>query len=274
MSACSVRRIIVTGALLSVVGLTGCAHYTEAEQALQQADKLFNSIKDDSQVLASAPKDVLRAGESLQRAEQLSGYLGSTEDVQHFAYLSQQYAHIAQERSQIASYQQQIEQLRIQRERLQLALREARLMSVQQQGQWLEEQMISLATQDAERGLVLTLNDMLFDSGRADLKPAANRTVLKLVQFLQMNGQRTVRIEGYSDSDGDVQENLQLSRDRAQAVADTLVDLGVDVKRLQVMGYGDAFPIAENATERGRAQNRRVEIVFSDEVGRLAPERE
>ena len=274
MSTCSVRRIIVTGALLSVVGLTGCAHYTEAEQALQQADKLFNSIKDDSQVLASAPKDVLRAGESLQRAEQLSGYLGSTEDVQHFAYLSQQYAHIAQERSKIASYQQQIEQLRIQRERLQLALREARLMSVQQQGQWLEEQMISLATQDAERGLVLTLNDMLFDSGRADLKPAANRTVLKLVQFLQMNGQRTVRIEGYSDSDGDVQENLQLSKDRAQAVADTLVDLGVDVKRLQVMGYGDAFPIAENATERGRAQNRRVEIVFSDEVGRLAPERE
>ncbi len=274
MSTCSVRRIIVTGALLSVVGLTGCAHYTEAEQALQQADELFNSIKDDSQVLASAPKDVLRAGESLQRAEQLSGYLGSTEDVQHFAYLSQQYAHIAQERSKIASYQQQIEQLRIQRERLQLALREARLMSVQQQGQWLEEQMISLATQDAERGLVLTLNDMLFDSGRADLKPAANRTVLKLVQFLQMNGQRTVRIEGYSDSDGDVQENLQLSKDRAQAVADTLVDLGVDVKRLQVMGYGDAFPIAENATERGRAQNRRVEIVFSDEVGRLAPERE
>lgn len=274
MSTCSVRRIIVTGALLSVVGLTGCVHYSEAEQALQEADTLFNSVKDDSQVLASAPKDVLRAGESLQRAEQLSGYLGSAEDVQHFAYLSQQYVRIAQERSQIASYQQQIEQLRIQRERLQLALREARLMSVQQQGQWLEEQMISLAAQDAERGLVLTLNDILFDSGRADLKPAANRTVLKLVQFLQMNGQRTVRIEGYSDSDGDVQDNLQLSKERAQAVADTLIDLGIDAKRLQVVGYGDAFPIAENATERGRAQNRRVEIVFSDETGRLAPERE
>lgn len=274
MSTCSVRRIIVTGALLSVVGLTGCVHYSEAEQALQEADTLFNSVKDDSQVLASAPKDVLRAGESLQRAGQLSGYLGSAEDVQHFAYLSQQYVRIAQERSQIASYQQQIEQLRIQRERLQLALREARLMSVQQQGQWLEEQMISLAAQDAERGLVLTLNDMLFDSGRADLKPAANRTVLKLVQFLQMNGQRTVRIEGYSDSDGDVQDNLQLSKERAQAVADTLIDLGIDAKRLQVVGYGDAFPIAENATERGRAQNRRVEIVFSDETGRLAPERE
>ena len=71
-----------------------------------------------------------------------------------------------------------------------------------------------------------------------------------------------------------MQDNLQLSKERAQAVADTLIDLGIDAKRLQVVGYGDAFPIAENATERGRAQNRRVEIVFSDEVGRLAPERE
>ncbi len=274
MSVCCIRRIAVVGVFLSVTGLSGCAHYTDAEQQLQQADTLFNSIKDDGQILASAPKDVLRAGESLQRAQQLSGYLGSAEDVVHFAYLSQKYAHIAQERSQVAGYQQQIDKLRIERERLQLSLREARLMSVQQQGQWLEEQMISLATQDAERGLVLTLNDMLFDSGRADLKPAANRTVLKLVQFLQMNGQRTVRIEGYSDTEGSVQQNVQLSQARAQAVADTLIDLGVDAKRLQVMGYGDAFPLAENATDRGRAQNRRVEVVFSDETGRLTPERE
>ena len=274
MSVNTVRRMAVVGAFISMSGLSGCAQYTEAEQKLQQAETLFNSIKDDGQILASAPKDVLRAGETLQRAQQLSGYLGSTEDVVHFAYLSEQYAHIAQERSQVAGYQQQLDKLRIERERLQLSLREARLMSVQQQGQWLEEQMISLATQDAERGLVLTLNDMLFDSGRADLKPAANRTVLKLVQFLQMNGQRTVRIEGYSDSEGSAQQNLQLSQARAKAVADTLIDLGIDAKRLQVMGYGDAFPLAENATERGRAQNRRVEVVFSDEAGRITPERE
>ena len=60
---------------------------------------------------------------------------------------------------------------------------------------------------------------------------------------------------------------------RAQAVADMLVDLGIDEKRLQVEGYGDQYPIEANASERGRAQNRRVEIVFSDDKGKLAPAR-
>ena len=133
--------------------------------------------------------------------------------------------------------------------------------------------MVSLATSETERGLVMTLGDMLFDAGRADLQPAANRTVLKLVQFLQINPQRRVRIEGYTDNTGDAAENLELSRARAQAVADLLVDLGVDAKRIEVVGYGVDFPVAENASARGRAQNRRVEIVFSDERGQLGAER-
>lgn len=274
MSAFSPRNLALSSAFLSLLGLTGCAHYTAAEHELQQADALFKSIRDDGQILSSAAKDVLRAGESLQRAEQFSGYLGSSKDVQHFAYLSQKYAQIAQQRSETASLQQQIAQLRVEREHLQLALREARLIDVQQHNDWLEEQMTRLAEQDAERGLVLTLNDIVFASGHATLKPAANRTILKLVQFLQLNRQRTLRIEGYTDSEGDPQVNLQLSLDRAQAVADSLIDLGVDAQRLQVRGYADAFAVAENATERGRAQNRRVEIVFSDENGRLAAERE
>jgi hypothetical protein len=72
----------------------------------------------------------------------------------------------------------------------------------------------------------MTLGDVLFDTGEADLKNSANRTVLKIVQFLQLNPKRVVRIEGYTDSTGGEQENLKLSRDRAQSVADVLVDLG------------------------------------------------
>ncbi|MOA30793.1 putative lipoprotein YiaD precursor [compost metagenome] len=117
------------------------------------------------------------------------------------------------------------------------------------------------------------MGDVLFDTGSADLKNSASRTVLKLVQFLQLNPRRVVRIEGYTDSTGAGEENLKLSRDRAQSVADMLVDLGIDEKRLQVEGYGDQYPIEANASERGRAQNRRVEIVFSDDKGRLAPAR-
>ena len=133
--------------------------------------------------------------------------------------------------------------------------------------------MVSLAASETERGLVMTLGDVLFDAGRAELKTAANRTLLKLVQFLQLNPRRIVRIEGYTDGRGDARENLELSRARAQTVADVLVDLGIDSQRISVEGYGEAHPVAENASSRGRAQNRRVEIVFSDDKGKLQPGR-
>jgi len=127
-----------------------------------------------------------------------------------------------------------------------------------------------LANVEADRGLVMTLGDVLFDTGEAQLKPQANRTILKLVQFLQLNPKRVVRIEGYTDNTGEKAFNLQLSTDRAQSVADTLVDLGIDESRIQVQGYGDAYPVDANASERGRAQNRRVEIVFSNAKGEMA----
>jgi len=224
-------------------------------------------------VLRSAPRDVIRAGESLARAERLSSYVGSGADVRHYAYLSQRYSEIAREHSNLVLNQERLAKLELERQRLQLALREAKLVSVQQQGKWLEAQIVSLATTQSDRGLVMTLGDVLFDTGQAELKNSASRTVLKLVQFLQLNPRRVVRIEGYTDSTGTPEDNLTLSRDRAQAVADMLVDLGVDEKRIQVEGYGDQYPIEANASERGRAQNRRVEIVFSDEKGHLGAPR-
>jgi len=169
--------------------------------------------------------------------------------------------------------QERIAKLDLERQRLQLALREAKLASVQQQGKWVEAQISALASEQSERGLVMPLGDVLFDTGRADLKNSASRTVLKLVQFLQLNPRRVIRIEGYTDSTGTPEDNLKLSRDRAQAVADMLVDLGIDEKRIQVEGYGDQFPVDANASERGRAQTRRVEIVFSDEKGQLGAAR-
>jgi outer membrane protein OmpA-like peptidoglycan-associated protein len=119
----------------------------------------------------------------------------------------------------------------------------------------------------------MTLGDVLFDTGNAELKPSANRTVLKLVQFLQLNPRRTVRVEGYTDNTGDETANLELSKERAQVVADVITDLGIDEARIQVEGYGDQFPIEVNSSDRGRAKNRRVEVVFSDEKGILGTKR-
>ncbi|PSS52844.1 OmpA family protein [Pseudomonas sp. BBP2017] len=258
--------------LLGLVGLQGCASQ-RSESTLDEATAKFQAVKDDSDVLRSAPRDVIRAGESLARADRLSSYLGTGADVRHYAYLSQRYSDIAREHSNLVLSQERLAKLELERQRLQLALREAKLASVQQQGKWLEAQIVSLATTQSDRGLVMTLGDVLFDTGRAELKSSANRTVLKLVQFLQLNPKRVVRIEGYTDSTGAAQDNLKLSRERAQAVADMLVDLGVDEKRIQVEGYGDQYPVEANASERGRAQNRRVEIVFSDDKGRLGAAR-
>jgi outer membrane protein OmpA-like peptidoglycan-associated protein len=253
-----------------LVLLSGCAGSQQnSGEALEAARTNFQAVKEDSDVLRSAPKDVIRADESLARADRLSSYWGSADDVGHYAYLSQRYSEIAEQKSALNLNQERASKLELERQRLQLALREAKLLSIQEQSNWLEEQMVSLATTETERGLVMTLGDVLFDTGRADLKASANHTVLKLVQFLQLNPRRVVRIEGYTDSSGDRQENLELSRARAQTVADVLIDLGIEARRIEVQGHGESFPVAENASAKGRAQNRRVEIVFSDDQGRL-----
>lgn len=254
--------------LLSLALLAGCASQS-SELVLHEAEASFQKVKEDPDVLRSAPKDVIRASESLARAERLATYWGSGEDVEHYAFLSQRYSQIARQHADLNLSQERLARLELERERLQLALREAKLLGAQQQGQWLEEQVVNLAASETDRGLVMTLGDVLFDAGRTELKASANRTILKLVQFLQINPRRTIRIEGYTDNSGVAAENLELSRARAQAVADLLVDLGIDTGRVEVKGYGEAHPLAENASAKGRAQNRRVEILISDERGVL-----
>jgi outer membrane protein OmpA-like peptidoglycan-associated protein len=266
-------RLLSVCVLLGAAGLYGCAGQQSSDQTLHQANADFQKVKEDTDVLRSAPKDVIRAGELLGKAERLSSYLGTGSDVAHYAYLSRRYSEIAREHSNLLLNTERLAKMEMERQRLQLALRESKLASAQQQGRWLEDQIVSLATTQTERGLVMTLGDVLFDTGHTELKSSANRTVLKVVQFLQLNPKRVVRIEGYTDNVGDKQENLQLSKDRAQSVADVLTDLGVDEKRIQVQGYGDQFPVDANASERGRAQNRRVEIVFSDAEGQLGANR-
>lgn len=253
--------------------LAGCASPTPVPDLLLPARDRYHTLSLDTDAQRLAPMDVARAGESLARAERLAGYWGSGADVQHYAYLSMRYTDIARAHTHIAANQEQIAKLEAERQRLQLALRDSQLQAVQRQGQWLQQQLLALTTTDADRGLVLTLGDVLFDTGEADLQPAANRTMLKLAQYLQANPKRVVRIEGYTDNTGNSAENLELSRQRAQAVADLLAELGIHRSRLQVHGYGDQYAVEANASERGRALNRRVEVVISDPQGTLSPPR-
>jgi outer membrane protein OmpA-like peptidoglycan-associated protein len=128
----------------------------------------------------------------------------------------------------------------------------------------LQSQVDALQARPTDRGLVLTLGDALFSSGRADLQPGANGHLGRLVAFLNRYPNRTVIIEGYTDSVGNDDYNRGLSERRAGAVRSYLVDQGVSSARLTASGKGASDPVASNDTASGRQQNRRVEVIISD----------
>lgn len=127
--------------------------------------------------------------------------------------------------------------------------------------------LAALDAKQTDRGMVLTLGSVLFDSNDADLSTSGERSLDKLVQFLHDNPKRNVRVEGYTDSTGSTAYNQELSTRRAEAVSSVLVDDGVGSQRTESKGFGEEFAVASNRTASGRQQNRRVEIVISDPDG-------
>jgi outer membrane protein OmpA-like peptidoglycan-associated protein len=128
----------------------------------------------------------------------------------------------------------------------------------------LQMQVQTLQARPTGRGLVLTLGDALFSSGRAELQPGANGHLARLVTFLNRYPDRTVVIEGYTDSLGSADYNQGLSERRAGAVKSYLLEQGVSAMRLTSTGKGASDPVAGNDTASGRQQNRRVEVIISD----------
>ena len=135
----------------------------------------------------------------------------------------------------------------------------------------LEAQLRDLNAKKTERGMVITIGDVLFDTGRADLKPGGMQNIQRLGGFLKEYPQRKALIEGYTDSTGSDISNVALSGRRADAVMAALLGMGVTRGQLAAQGYGETHPVAGNETSSGRQMNRRVEIVLSDETGVLSP---
>jgi outer membrane protein OmpA-like peptidoglycan-associated protein len=121
------------------------------------------------------------------------------------------------------------------------------------------------------RGMVLTLGDVLFDTGRAELKPGASRKMDQLAQFLSEHPDRRVQIDGFTDSIGTDGYNEELSQRRADAVKGALVMRGIDPSRIGTEGYGKAYPVANNTDSGGRQLNRRVEVVIGNNASPIAP---
>ena len=134
----------------------------------------------------------------------------------------------------------------------------------------LQAQLKDLNARQTERGLVVTLGDVLFDTGRSQLMGNAAATVAKLADFLKRYPQRTAAIEGYTDSVGSSASNHDLAERRAGTVRDALTQLGVPGSRLSTRALGEENPVADNATAAGRQLNRRVEVVFSPAAGDIS----
>jgi outer membrane protein OmpA-like peptidoglycan-associated protein len=118
-------------------------------------------------------------------------------------------------------------------------------------------------TQDNRLQVVIP-GDISFDPGRADIKPNFRSVLDQFAQSVVQNPNSTVHVVGHTDSTGSDALNLQLSRDRANAVRDYLVTRGVAANRIVAEGRGPREPVATNDTEAGRASNRRVEIFIGD----------
>jgi outer membrane protein OmpA-like peptidoglycan-associated protein len=130
--------------------------------------------------------------------------------------------------------------------------------------QSLAQKMSDLKTKKTERGLVLTLDGVLFATGQAEIKPLAWPSLQNLVNFLKENPERQADIEGHTDNVGKEEANRILSQRRAEAVRDFIINHGITVERITARGLGEKYPVVSNNTEAGRKQNRRVEIIIPD----------
>jgi outer membrane protein OmpA-like peptidoglycan-associated protein len=146
---------------------------------------------------------------------------------------------------------------------------QARLSASKAQVDRLQEQLRELDTLNArntERGIVITLGDLLFDTGRSQLQAGGTRSVAQLGQFLTKHPEQRVMIEGHTDSVGSRASNQALSDRRAQSVRSALIAMGISADRLSTVGHGQEMPVASNASPSGRQMNRRVEVVFTPVV--------
>jgi outer membrane protein OmpA-like peptidoglycan-associated protein len=258
-------------ALGAVAGLLfvlfGCAH--EMNPRVTDAEVAYRSAMADPAVASKGQVQLYEANRELDRAKKAFDE-GEDEDVvDHYAYLAQRRVDIARATAERAVAEQRVETLGERRDAVVLDARtreanqaRARAEAAELTAESLRAEIADLQAKQTPRGLVITLNnDVLFDVDRAELKPGAMSEIHQLAQALNTDPERKVRVEGHADSTGSDAYNLDLSKRRADAVAAALISDGVDPSRVTAQGFGESMPVATNANEAGRQQNRRVEIV-------------
>ena len=244
--------------------LGACSSAPKQVELLDVARSEYEQLSQDPTVVEHAPELMEQAGSSLREAEARLANWEEQWRIEHTAYLARQRIETARLIAEAAETGRKIEKMSEQERDLTIRMREAELIKARREASDLKRSMAAMQAQQTDRGMVLTLGDVLFHTGGASLAPNAARNIAKLAAFMRNYPYRQALVEGHTDSLGDALYNMNLSRGRAFAVRDALVNAGIDINRIKTQGFGETIPVARNDTEAGRLANRRVEIIFSD----------
>jgi len=259
------------------LALGACASAPQPNAALETARAQVSAASADPNVAQYDALDLQAARQDLAAAEAANNNRDEPQTDQ-MAYIAAQTARVAQQRAAAKADDARIAQGTAERDRIQAQARsrEANVAVAQrnaalEQSAQLQAEVEALKAKQTDRGLVLTLGDVLFDTGRASLSPGAAAKLDRLAQFLSEHPDRRVQIEGFTDSVGGDAYNLDLSERRAEAVKAALTMRGIDPSRIATEGYGKAYPVASNGDSGGRQLNRRVEVVIGNANTPIAP---
>ncbi|MGA2189286.1 MAG: OmpA family protein [Steroidobacteraceae bacterium] len=264
----------------TVLALAACVSGPVSNPALDNARQAVQMAEADPNVAKYAPLDLEAAKKELDAADAAALHHRNDEIAQP-AYLATQTARLAQAHAAAKADDARVAAAQTERDQIMLAARTreaenaraAADMAIGQRDQASEEsarlqaEVDQLKATSTPRGLVMTLGDVLFDTGKAELKPGASRKLDQLAQFLTAHPDRRVEIDGFTDSVGSDSYNEELSQRRADAVKSALLTRGVDPARVGTEGYGKSFPVASNDDSGGRQLNRRVEVVIGGDNG-------
>lgn len=273
--------------VLALVG--GCSNAPKIASGITDVRNDLNALQANNQLATLAPTAVSQAESAVRAAEQP---VKNEELSRHLVFVADRKVNIAWAQAQSRYAEDQVSVLakardearltsrteeanlarqdaRIARSdaadaRLEASSAQAESINAQQQAAELQAQIKLLNARQSERGWVVTLGDVLFDTGKANLKSATSQHLGDLVQFLAMYPQRGAIIEGHTDSVGGLDYNLRLSQQRADSVRDFLLGRGIQSGRMSSSGKGEQIPIAGNDSASGRQQNRRVEVIITD----------
>jgi len=284
---------LLSGVSLALA-LGACASMPQPNPVLEDARAAVQTAQADPNVNKYAPLDLDRAQKDLSVAEDAAVHHRDAEVAQP-AYLATQNARLAQAHAAAKADEARIAAGQAERDQIVLSARtreadnakasaenakavaavaiNQRDQANSQRDQAAEEtarvqaELDALKATPTPRGLVLTLGDVMFDTGRSELKSGAGRKMDQLAQFLVEHPDRRVQIDGFTDSVGTDSYNEELSQRRADAVKTALISRGVQPSRIGTEGYGKAYPVASNNDSGGRQLNRRVEVVIGGNNG-------